>query len=133
MTEPQTVEADPNPTDLELLVNETVAEGQTRNDLPEGAALVPLYAKDGTTLIHEFAVLHPDDWPSSANEDPDMQRYYSWALKVLATDTDRDMWRAIDPTNRQSRAFVIAWMRAVGQDPKGEPAQSGSSNGTRPK
>src|SRR5688572_35273 len=127
MTEQQTTIEEAAPTDLELIVAETVAEGQARPDLPEGAVLVPLYAMDGTTLVHTFAVLDPEDWPSSANEDPDMQRYYSWALKVLATDDDRDMWRAIDPRNRQSRRFVQEWMRAVGHDPKGAAASNGSS------
>src|SRR5688572_31429231 len=41
---------------------------QARPDLPEGAVVVPLYTKDGN-VVAEFAVLHPDDWPSSANED----------------------------------------------------------------
>ncbi len=133
MTDPTSAVEDTAPTDLELIVAETVAEGQARPDLPEGAIVVPLYAKDGVTLVHEFAVIHPDDWPSSANEDPDMQRYFSWALKVLATDDDKDMWRALDPTNRQSRAFVRGWMRAVGRDPKDTPASNGSSNGTPPR
>jgi hypothetical protein len=130
MTEPQTVEA-ADPSDLDLLVAETAAEngGQTRPDLPDGAVVVPLHDRDGTTVVHEFVILHPDDWPSSANEDPDAQRFYSWALKVLASDDDKNMWRALDPTNRQSRAFVVAWMRAVGRDPKGDTAPNGSSNG----
>ncbi len=118
------------PDDLELLVNETVAEGQTHPDLPDGATLVPLYAKDGATLVHTFAVLHGDDWPASANEDPETARYYSWALKVLATDDDKAMWRVLDPTNRQASRFVKDWMRLVGQDPKGEAGPGGSSNGT---
>ncbi len=114
------------PSDLDRIVNEVAAEKPTRTDLPDGAVVVPLHTADGNTVVHEFAVLHPDDWPSSANEDPDMQRYYSWALKVLVTDDDKDMWRAIDPTNRQSRRFVAEWMRTVGQDPKGAAAAAGS-------
>jgi hypothetical protein len=128
MTDQITAEAD-TPTDLELLVAETAAEGQAREDLPEGAIVVPLYAKDGTTVVHEFGVLHPDDWPSSANEDPDQRRVYSWALKVLATEDDKNMWKALDPTNRQASAFINSWIRAAGQDPKGEAGPSGSSNG----
>ncbi len=124
-----TTNEEPGPDALELLVNETVAEGQTHPDLPDGAVRVPLYANDGTTLVHEFVVLHSDDWPASANEDPDHMRYYSWAVKVLATDDDKDMWRALDPTNRQAQRFVREWMRAIGQDPKGAAEQRGSSNG----
>jgi hypothetical protein len=128
MTEQTAIEVEA-PTDLDLLVAETAAEGQARTDLPEGAIVIPLYAKDGVTLVHEFAVLHPDDWPSSANEDPDQRRVYSWALKVLATDGDKAMWRALDPTNRQASEFINTWIRAAGQDPKGEAAPNGSSNG----
>jgi len=132
MSDTDTAEQNPQG-DLDLLVNEVAAEGQARPDLPDGAVLVPLYAKDGTTLVHEFAVLHPDDWPSSANEDPDQRRVYSWALKVLATEDDRDMWKALDPTNRQASAFINAWIRIAGQDPKDEDGPNGSSNSTPPK
>ncbi len=132
MTEPQTVEQD-GPATLDLLVAEVAAEGQARPDLPDGAVLVPLYDKAGETLVHEFAILHPDDWPSSANEDPNSQRIYSWALKVLATDDDIAMWKALDPTNRQANAFINAWIRLAGQDPKGAAGPNGSSNGTPPK
>jgi hypothetical protein len=121
---------DAAPSDLELLVNETVAEGRTLDGLPDGAVLVSLYEKDGTTLVHEFAVLHPDDWPASANEDPDQRRIYTWALKVLATDDDKAMWRAIDPTNRQANQFINSWIRAAGVDPKDAAAANGSSGST---
>ncbi len=118
------------PTDLDVLIAETAAEGQTRTDLPDGAVLVSLYDPKGDTVVHEFAILHPDDWPSSANEDPETGRFFSWAVKVLATDEDKDMWRALDPTNRQASRFIREWQRVVGQDPKGAAAPSGSSNGT---
>lgn len=130
MTEQTTTAEADTPADLELLVAETAAEGQTRTDLPDGAIVVPLYAKDGVTVVHEFGVLHPDDWPSSANEDPESGYFYSWAMKVLATDEDKAMWRALDPTNRQANRFVREWQRVAGQDPKDAAERSGSSNGT---
>jgi len=102
--------------DLELLKNEVAAETQARPDLPEGAVVVPLYTKDGN-VVAEFAVLHPDDWPSSANEDVNSQRYYSWALKVMATDTDADLWRTLDPPNRAVIRFINDWQTASGNAP----------------
>lgn len=103
--------------DLGLLQAEVASEGKPRPDLPEGAVRVPLYARDGV-LVHEFAVLHPDDWPSSANEDVNSQRYFTWARKVMATDEDRLLWEATDPRNREVVGFINAWQAASGNDPK---------------
>lgn len=106
----------PTASDLELLRAEVATEGKPRDDLPEGAVLVPLHNRAGE-VVATFAVLHPDDWPSSANEDVNSQRYFTWGTKVLATPDDVDLWRAIDPKNREVVEFINSWNRASGNDP----------------
>lgn len=108
----------PSAADLDLLKAEVATEGKPRDDLPEGAVLVPLHDRSGE-VVATFAVLHPDDWPSSANEDVNSQRYFTWALKVIADDDGRDLWRAIDPRNREVVEFINSWNRVSGNDPKG--------------
>lgn len=111
----------PPPADLDLLKAEVAAESKPRDDLPEGAVLVPLHNRAGE-VVATFAVLHPDDWPCSAAEDVNntvMPRIFTWALKVLATEDDRNLWRAIDPSNRAASQFIEDWQRASGNDPKG--------------
>lgn len=118
----------PGQKELDLLVAETAAEARTHPDLPEGAVIVPLYGRDEEVLA-ELAVLHPDDWPSSANEDVNGQRYYSWGSKVMATDDDSTLWRALDPTNRQAIRFINDWTRLSGNDQGKGGGQKPSSNG----
>lgn len=111
----------PQVSDHQLLLNEVANEQPTTDrpdDVPQDALKVPLHNRDGE-IVAEFWVLHPDDWPSSANEDPDYKRYFSWALKVLATEEQKDLWRALDPTNREAGQFVSDWVIATGADPKG--------------
>lgn len=93
--------------DLELIQAEVATETVKHDNLPEGAVLVPL----GDTVV---AVLHPDDWPSSANEDVNAERFLTWALKVLATDEDKALWLAMDPINRQVGQFLLDWQKAIG-------------------
>lgn len=99
--------------DLELLKAEVATEIQARDDLPEGAVTVPLHDRAGE-VVAEFVVLHPDDWPSSANEDVNSQRYFSWALKVMATSADVERWRTIDPRNREVVGFINEWQARSG-------------------
>lgn len=98
--------------DLDLLRNEVATETVTP-DLPEGAVRVPLHDRAGN-VVAEFVVLHPDDWPSSANEDVNTQRYFSWALKVLATEEEKRLWRALDPKNREAVEFINRWQVTSG-------------------
>lgn len=107
----------PPVSDLDLLQAEVAAEGKPRDDLPVGAVLVPLHDRSGK-VVATFAVLHPDDWPSSANEDVNSQRYFSWATKVMATPDAADLWRALDPRNREVVQFINTWQAASGNDPK---------------
>lgn len=104
------------PSDLDLLRAEVANEAKPRDDLPEGAVSVPLHNRAGE-VVAVFGVLHPDDWPSSANEDPQGQRLYTWALKVLATEEDRALWRALDPPNREVARFIDDWSAASGNKP----------------
>ncbi len=110
--------------DHQLLLNEVAAEQPTKPGLlPEGAVEVDLRDRTGKTVVGTFVVLGGDDWPTRVTSwmrDP--EKWYEWAMAVLATDDDRDLWAAIDPTNRQTSAFINAYLVATGAlpAPKGQ-------------
>lgn len=116
----------PEPTDHDLLLNELAAEGRAEPDLPEGAVIVPLHDRDDN-VVARFVVLHPDDWPSSAIEDANTQRFYSWGLKVLASEEGRLLWQAIDPKMREAIRFMNDWQVSSGNRPGKEQPLNGSS------
>ncbi len=104
--------------DHQLLVNEVAQEQPTEPDLPEGAVRVDLRDPKGETVVGTFVVLGGDDWPTRVTSwmrDP--EKWYEWAMAVLATDDDRDLWRALDPTNRQTARFIDALLIATGSIP----------------
>ncbi len=120
--------------DHTLLVNEVAATEQSANpDLPEGACVVPLHNRTGD-VIAELIVLHPDDWPSSINDAVnDPRRWTEWALTVLATDEARDLWRAVNPKNRETARFINDWNVASGNVPgKDDTSNASSPNTQRP-
>lgn len=123
----------PQVSDHQLLINEVATQGSAEPGMPEGAVTVPLHNKAGETVA-EFVVLHPDDWPSSANaEVTNPMTWTSWATKVLATDEQKDLWRAIDPTNWQVGRFIDSWNSASGNaSGKGQPSNASSMTTVQP-
>lgn len=110
--------------DHTLLVNEVAAaDAPTEPDLPEGAVRIDLRDPKGETVVGTFVVLGGDDWPTRVTSwmrDP--ERWYEWAMAVLATDDDKDLWRTLDPTNRQTSRFINDFLTATGAlpAPKGQ-------------
>lgn len=107
-TNPQHTDPADQPNDLDALRAEVAAETDPDGNLPDGAVLVPL--RDT-----QVAVLNPLDWPASANEDVNNERFYSWAMKALARDEDKQTWEQIDPTNREVVQFLLEdWPKVSG-------------------
>ncbi len=105
------------------LVNEVAAEQSGDPDPPDGAVRVDLLDAKAETTVGTFVVLGGDDWPTRVTSwmrDP--EKWYDWAMAVLATDDDRDLWRAVDPTNRQTGRFINDFLIATGSvsAPKGQ-------------
>jgi hypothetical protein len=81
--------------DLDALRAEVAGEPDTEPDL----FVVPLA---GTSV----RVKHWLDWPTSADELLVAGRLTLWAEKVLYGDDYAKVWTAVDPTNRQTAAFI---------------------------
>lgn len=114
----------PTASNHQLLVNEVAMEQPGDPDLPEGAVRIDLRDPKGEAAVGTFVVLGGDDWPSRVTpymRDP--ERWHEWAMAVLATDDDKDLWRALDPTNRQTSRFINDFLSATGAlpAPKAQP------------
>ncbi len=130
--EPVTPPADepvPSP-DLDAL-REEVRDEQPDGGKAERDAGIPPNAVKVMLRDHEFVVLHPIDWPGSANEFYIQNRFYAWAMKALAFDADKRVWDAMDPSTREGLEFGAAVMAATGATPGESIASQILSGGMR--